>query len=754
MIFRKNLITVLLSLISIWQLAITANAYELSRGRSIILDRGLQVQALTFLYYGVDVDRWLNANFSTINFWDLYDVGASLLEQMPPDTQWSRIYPCGNYGDTLSAAEMQYVENFVSMQYGDEMFIHFGMTQELLTDMRNKYAQWRSLYPNAIAYTNCHGETFDSVGDLLYYMQATEPDMIMYDYYPSVSFPTHDRNLMYARMQRYRTAGLLGIDGTGQKPIPYGQYLNLHRFSETDPLPSESYIRLNQFSSWAFGFTYLSGFTYNKVTVDGFSSMLFNGVGDSSPTPVYNYVAETNRQSRNLGPALTRLVSSGIFMRPGSGKSTSGTGLLPWTSRAGTTAGYNDYLVDLIPTVSGGGNPDFSYDDLLIGYFKPLLDDNSDYPFAEGLHFMLVNGAAQGTAAESAQWYRLVFDLANSGCNSLAHLNRNSGDLELLPLTPIGGTQYIYDAYLPGGTGDLFCLWNSANPLYPPGPQEPLAYDDPEYSYEHYYTIDEDHTLNVDSIHGVLMNDIDFQDDQLEVIRASNTRHGIVYLYSDGSLTYIPDDNWNGTDTFTYKANDGVNYSNEATVTLTVNPVNDSPIAKNDYYAADWNGKLTVYPHNGVLSNDSDIEDDDLEAQLVTIVSPKYGTLEFYSLGNFIYIPDKDYTGPDAFVYRAFDGIDRSGYTYCYITVGSSEIPGDANRDGLVNEADAHILANYWLAYVDYWDQGDFNGDGIVNDNDASILAANWGRTAAVVPEPSILVLLFGILAMWIKKSM
>jgi hypothetical protein len=77
-------------------------------------------------------------------------------------------------------------------------------------------------------------------------------------------------------------------------------------------------------------------------------------------------------------------------------------------------------------------------------------------------------------------------------------------------------------------------------------------------------------------------------------------------------------------------------------------------------------------------------------------------------------------------------------------------IPGDANLDKIVNDADASILAAHWQqsgAEIG-WGQGDFDGNKIVNDADASILAAHWQETqegsAAPVPEPSVLVLLFG----------
>ena len=80
------------------------------------------------------------------------------------------------------------------------------------------------------------------------------------------------------------------------------------------------------------------------------------------------------------------------------------------------------------------------------------------------------------------------------------------------------------------------------------------------------------------------------------------------------------------------------------------------------------------------------------------------------------------------------------------------DLPGDANRDGVVNAADATLLAANWQKMSGAsWGQGDFNHDGKVDDIDASILAANWqagSGASASVPEPSSVVLLLGVFAL------
>jgi len=72
----------------------------------------------------------------------------------------------------------------------------------------------------------------------------------------------------------------------------------------------------------------------------------------------------------------------------------------------------------------------------------------------------------------------------------------------------------------------------------------------------------------------------------------------------------------------------------------------------------------------------------------------------------------------------------------------SPMIPGDATRDGMVNEDDARRLAANWGSTSATWDMGDFDEDGTVGPADAAILAGNWSSSAggaeASVPEPAV----------------
>ena len=137
-------------------------------------------------------------------------------------------------------------------------------------------------------------------------------------------------------------------------------------------------------------------------------------------------------------------------------------------------------------------------------------------------------------------------------------------------------------------------------------------------------------------------------------------------LNADGSFVYTPDQDYNGTDSFTYKASDGDLESEVATVTITINPVNDAPVAEDDAYTTDEDVMLNV-PAPGVLENDTDPDSPVLTAVLVDTVS--HGELVLNADGSFVYTPDQDYNGTDTFTYKASDGDLESEVATVTITI-------------------------------------------------------------------------------------
>src|SRR5439155_1061432 len=126
----------------------------------------------------------------------------------------------------------------------------------------------------------------------------------------------------------------------------------------------------------------------------------------------------------------------------------------------------------------------------------------------------------------------------------------------------------------------------------------------------------EDTTLSVGAP-GVLSGSSDADGDALSAILASGPSHGTLTLQADGSFSYAPAANYNGLDSFTFKASDGNGgESNVATVTISVAAVNDAPVVVNGSHSATEDTVLSVGAP-GVLSGSSDADGDALSAVLV-----------------------------------------------------------------------------------------------------------------------------------------
>jgi len=170
------------------------------------------------------------------------------------------------------------------------------------------------------------------------------------------------------------------------------------------------------------------------------------------------------------------------------------------------------------------------------------------------------------------------------------------------------------------------------------------------------YAVDEDNslvTIAADlTFPGVLDNDPG--PGVLTAILVSAPSSGILSpsLAGDGSFTYTPNADFNGLDSFSYKGNDGTLDSNVASVTITVSPVNDAPVASDNAYDAVEGTTLNVAA-SGVLGNDSDVDGDILTAAVVT--GPANGSLSLNTDGSFSYMPSVPAPASDSFTYQACD---------------------------------------------------------------------------------------------------
>jgi gliding motility-associated-like protein len=193
------------------------------------------------------------------------------------------------------------------------------------------------------------------------------------------------------------------------------------------------------------------------------------------------------------------------------------------------------------------------------------------------------------------------------------------------------------------------------------------------------FTVNEDDILNGD----VSSNDSDADGDILVYSPDGtiDTPHGTVILNSDGTFTYTPDPDYNGPDSFEYTACDDNGNCGTVTVTITVVPVNDAPIAIDDVYTTNENTSLDM----DVSVNDEDFDSGALTYTIVTNVSS--GTLTPNgNAGLFTYTPNIDFSGNDSFVYEVSDGNGGTDQATVYITVLAGPDVVAVNDQYTVNE--------------------------------------------------------------------
>jgi VCBS repeat-containing protein len=153
--------------------------------------------------------------------------------------------------------------------------------------------------------------------------------------------------------------------------------------------------------------------------------------------------------------------------------------------------------------------------------------------------------------------------------------------------------------------------------------------------------------------------------DTLSFSVVSAPTHGTASISSDGSCSYTPDSNFSGTDSFTFKVNDGTVDSAQATVTITVAPVNDAPVAQDSAVSVDAGSTVTDQ------LTATDPEDESLTFSIVS--TPEHGSVTIGSGGTFSYTADNSDSETDSFSFKVSDGTADSNIGVVSITI----IPAD-----------------------------------------------------------------------------
>ena len=165
-----------------------------------------------------------------------------------------------------------------------------------------------------------------------------------------------------------------------------------------------------------------------------------------------------------------------------------------------------------------------------------------------------------------------------------------------------------------------------------------------------------------DTAGGIVLEGSDVENNPLIYVIVDLPQHGTLSGTAP-NLTYMPAANYFGPDSFTYRVNDDSLDSDLATVSITVSPVNDAPIASNNSIttAANTSVNFTLVA--------SDVEDEALTYILVS--GPQHGGLAGIA-PHLTYTPDSNYSGDDAFTFRVNDGSLNSNLATISISITGS----------------------------------------------------------------------------------
>jgi VCBS repeat-containing protein len=216
----------------------------------------------------------------------------------------------------------------------------------------------------------------------------------------------------------------------------------------------------------------------------------------------------------------------------------------------------------------------------------------------------------------------------------------------------------------------------------------------------------------------VLANDTDADGDALTAVLASGPGHGSLTLNADGSYSYTPVGNYNGPDSFTYKANDGTSDSaSSATVSIDVTAVDDPPSAVNDTATVAQDGPAATID---VLANDTD--PDGGSKAIASKANGSHGTVTItHSGADLTYKPDPGYCNN-----QSGDAAETFTYTLnggSTATVTLQVTCTDTDGDGIPDRSDPDIdgdgVPNSQDAFpYDPHESVDTDGDGIGNNAD------------------------------------
>jgi len=442
-----------------------------------------------FIKNGLQLHCWTSSEeYFTVNNndWDLIGFGGPTFFRTP---MWSPQFMAENPTSKWSMAKAPYAANvdrgpdqteqdkgFLNelqlTRLHDLTTICFGdeepFSHELAGYLRSWYELSHRLYPDVMVHNNQWGSQW-SENDLRLYVLIAKPDIVTFDAYLYDSNNSQNfrgASQMAEYLMKYRNIALAGIDGVGEQPIGFGQYIQGWRKKGSFDM-TESQLRLYYFMTWAFGGKWLNWFRYLQGNDDvsggtiptSLCMLLENGI-PGSPSQAAHWAGQCNFESENLSDYLVRLQTTDVRLVLGNFGVSGGIprNVSIWSKEV-------DPYIEKISGEVTGNEHSGKYGDVYVGYFKSIPDEEQGDPgffqSPDALFFMLVNAFTTRnaiTAQEAAQEITVYLDLGDKPNDCVKRINRETGTVEIVTLKSYGSSQYSFKVTLPGGTGDLFYI--------------------------------------------------------------------------------------------------------------------------------------------------------------------------------------------------------------------------------------------------------------------------------------------------------
>jgi hypothetical protein len=404
-------------------------AAEISKADKIFMKRGLVIHALCFPDNVMHLKTLADCGFTGVTW-----PGKSNMKQLgpPPGIPWAKWMMNDNERD-VAPEEKPYESNLVALQFHDEQNLNDDKT---LANAKRWFDEMRGKFPNVILYTNQYGGLLTDA-NMQRYIETCKPDMLSFDTYPMWEKSVNWRSY-FGDLQRYR-AFSAGAN------IPFACWMQTFHGEDKYRDPSESELRLDVFGAWTFGAKMQTCFTYNAGSSSLFKKT-FNGSGDTTPQPAYEWMKRINFESRNLSPYLVKLrcVDAQWILGKGS-EYPWGVGPWKYDEKLPQLRGFK---VDNLSQKNKGQEGDVA-----LGLFKPLDGKERER------WIMVTNALTDPIAASNLCTQKITLNLVLDKGAKIQKVNRATGKLETPKLKKVGeADRALLELELPGGTGDLICI--------------------------------------------------------------------------------------------------------------------------------------------------------------------------------------------------------------------------------------------------------------------------------------------------------